>query len=234
MNEKSKPEQYARYIKSHILPFIDYYELQASYETDMVYAKGILTRLHESMVAVYGGERLVERDSNKGFVVIPGVLRGINSGNMCLALLELDLSSSGEHWGTDYLCKYGIISQDYNSALSDNKYVLKSEIKEVNAAYLPYDYCYTAEIPGDIHVKRTLLPDELKSVLKDFRNHRAELLFESEPFQDKSVLESGVSAAPTDKPASADKRSVLKQIREAAKAPKEPHKNRPDKSGPEL
>ena len=42
-------------------------------------------------------------------------------------------------------------------------------------------------------------------------------------------------AAP-DKPAAADKRSVLKQIREAAKAPKGPHKDKParDKSGPEL
>jgi len=201
----------------------------------MVYAKGILNRLHEAMVAVYGSERLGEQDGDDGFVVIPGVLCGRDSKNTCLALFELDLSSSGEHWGTDYLCKYGVISQNGNSASANNNYILSSEVREVNAAYLPYDYCYTAVIPGDIHVNSALLPDEMKSVLNDFRNYRAELLFESEPLQGESALKSDAAAAP-EKDSRTGEPSVLEQIREAAKAPKAPRRDKPsrDKSEPEL
>ena len=189
MSEKSKTDQYVEHINSHILPFIDYYELQASYGTDMVYAKGILNRLHEAMVSAYGSERLDEMDGDDGFVIIPGVVRGSQSGNVCLALLELDLSSSGEHWGTSYLCKYGVIAQDGIEKVSNNDSVLKAEIKEINAAYLPYDYGYTAMIPGDIHVDNFRLPETIKSVLNDFRNHRAELQFEDELLQHEKTVE---------------------------------------------
>ena len=179
MNDKSKTDQYVDYINSHILPFIDYYELQASYDTDMVYAKGILNRLHGAVSAVYGGERLGENESDSdGFVIIPGVVRGRDSGKICVALLELDLSSSGEHWGTSFLCKYGVIAQDGIEKVSNNDAVLKAEIAEVVSTYLPYDYCYTASIPGDIHVSKSRLPDEIKAVLEGFRDHWAVLQFE--------------------------------------------------------
>ncbi|GHU79349.1 hypothetical protein FACS1894191_1940 [Clostridia bacterium] len=169
MSDKSKTDLFVEHINRHILPFVDYSALQASYDSDMVYAKGILNRLHEAMIAVYGSERLGRMDGDDGFVIIPGVVRGRESGKTCLALLELDLSSSGEHWGTSYLCKYGVVSQDG----ADNGSFLKSETEEINAAYLPYDYGYTATIPGDIHVDRASLPDGIKSVLSDFQNHRA-------------------------------------------------------------
>lgn len=191
MSEKSKPDQYVEYIRSHILPFVDYNELQASYKTDKIYAKGILNRLHEAMVSVYGSETLNEQDGDKGFVVVPGVLCGSKSNDLCIALFTLDLSSSGEHWGTDFLCKYGVISQDGNSAVSNNGSVSESEIKEIKSAYIPYDYCYTATIPCDIHVGEMREQYAIESVLEDFRNHRADLMFESEELQgmtDKTAL----------------------------------------------
>lgn len=191
MNEKSKTDQYIDHLNSHILPFIDYSELQTSYDTDMVYAKGILNRLHDAMISIYGGEQLGRMDEDDGFVVIPGVVRGRESGNVCLALLELDISSSGEHWGTSYLCKYGVIAQGGIDKVSNNDSVLKSEIKEINAAYLPYDYGYTAIIPGDIHIDTDMMPYGIKTVLDDFRNYRSELLFESEPFQDDASVSTG-------------------------------------------
>jgi len=97
MNDKHKADQYVEFINDRILPHIDYAKLQESYNTDMAYAKGVLNRLHEAMVTVYGGARLDEDISDDGFVVIPGIVRGKQSGNICLALLDLDLSSSGEH-----------------------------------------------------------------------------------------------------------------------------------------
>ena len=179
MDEKNRADQYAGHINSRILPFIDYTELQASYASDMVYAKGILNRLHEAMVEIYGSERL-EDDGGDGFVLIPGVVRGIDSGKMCVALLELDLSSSGEHWGTSFLCEYGVIGQDGIEKVSNNDAVLKAEITEIVSKYLPYDYCYTASVIGDIHINWNRLPEEIKDVLKDFHNHRAALLHEED------------------------------------------------------
>lgn len=186
MSGNSKTDLYLDHIRSHILPFIDYSELQRSYETDMVYAKGILNRLHITMGLVYGGESLGGMD--EGDVVVPGIIRGSRSGNLCIALLTLDLSSSGEHWGTDYLCKYGVISQDGNSPISNNDRVLASEVKEINDAYLPYDYAYTATIPDDIHVDFDSLHYQIKDILTDFHNHHAELLYEGEAAETPTKL----------------------------------------------
>ena len=87
---------------------------------------------------------------------------------------------------------------------------MKSEIKEINEAYTPCDYFYTASIPGDIHVDIERLPYKLDAVLTDFCN--------------------------LDVPAADEKPSVMDRIRAAAKEPKESHKDNHsrNKSGPEL
>jgi hypothetical protein len=107
---------------------------------------------------------------------------------MCVALLEIDLSSSGEHWGTSFLCKYGVIAQDGIERVSNNDAVLKTESREIVSTYLPYDYCYTASIPGDIHVSKAGLPEEIKAVLKDFRNCRVSLQYEQDAPADLYAL----------------------------------------------
>ena len=169
MNEKSVIDEYLDYLNDKILPFIDYEKLYTSYKTDMVYAKGILNLLHEAMVKAYGADRLDWCDGDDGYVVIPGIVRNMKNGNMCLALLDLDLNSSGEHWGTDFLCKYGVVSQGGNEEQD------KRITELVHNFYVPYDYCYTAVIPCDHHVDETALPKELKSVLKDFHKYKADL-----------------------------------------------------------
>lgn len=177
MNETNSTEQYIDHINRHILPFIDYNKLQNSYETDMVYAKGVLNQLHEDMVSFYGGESLNEYDlgGDDGFVIIPGIVRGKESGKLCLALLELDLSSSGEHWGTHFLCEHGVVKQ---GDIGNNP-AEKAIISSIGS----YDYCYTATIPGDIHVSKSRLPEEIKAVLEDFRNHIVNLIVEDESLQ---------------------------------------------------
>jgi len=174
--EQSNTDKFIEHINGHLLPFIDFSELQTSYDTDMVYAKDILNRLHAAMVECYCSEVLDDESGDEGFVLIPGVVRGINSEKMCLALLELDLSSSGEHWGTSYLCEYGVVPQ--SGEPTQTKGVPASASKEMNRLFVPYDYAYTATIPGDIHVDRNRLPAELKDVIKDFRNHNVDLLFD--------------------------------------------------------
>jgi len=159
--KKTTTERYVDYIDKNILPVINYNKLQASYSSDMVYAKTILNLLHKAMVKIYGGESFELNSGDEEFVVIPGVVRGIKSGNMVIVLLELDLSSSGEHCGTTFLCKYGAIPQDGNKN--------DPEVQDIHSMFMPYEYCYTATIPDDIHVNYENLSKEIKNVLNDFR-----------------------------------------------------------------
>jgi hypothetical protein len=79
--------------------------------------------------------------------------------------LELDLSSSGEHWGTALLTKYGLVQQkDFGAGDAERRDYLKS--------FIPYDYGYTANLPDDIHIDPDSLPQELKAVLLDFKKHQ--------------------------------------------------------------
>lgn len=196
MTEQNKLERYVEEINSNILPHIDYDRLHESYATDMTYAKGVLNRLHEAMKACYGGEQLSERDGDDGFVVIPGVVRGRETGKLCIALLELDLASAGEHWGTTYLCRYGAVPQSLTER--ENSDVVWMS-REMNAAFIPYDYGYTTVIPGDIHVQREQLSDELIAVLDDFRSHRVTLENETKPSVQEQLRETKEPAQP-DKP----------------------------------
>lgn len=170
----SKLDQYIDYINAHILPFIDYNELDRSYQTgEKEYAKGILNRLHTAMLEQYGDTQLIcgHGDMQEEYAVVPGVVQGKKTGEIAIALLGIDLLSSGEHCQTEFLCKYGVVSQG-NSDLP------KALSGEITARYLPYDYCYTADIPGDIHISKRNLPEGIKEILQTFQEHTIELLFE--------------------------------------------------------
>lgn len=172
LKEKPPTERFVDHINANILPFIDYSQLAQSYRTEeKAYAKGILNLLHSAMAEQYGTDTLSPSYSSMedDYAVIPGVIQGKNSGEVAIALLGIDLASSGEHCQTDILCRYGIVSQG-NSELP------APIMAQINAAYMPYDYCYTANIPGDIHVQKSRLPDGIKEMLGDFQNHTAELL----------------------------------------------------------
>ena len=194
MSDTNNTDQYIEYINSHILPHIDYDKLQASYDTDMVYAKGVLNRLHTAMVKVYGSELLDEDDGDDGAVVVPGLIRGRETGKMALALFDLDLLSSGEHCGTTLLCKYGVVSQ--------SKDIGNPELRAAFKAIGVYDYCYTASIPGDIHINKNRLPEEMKSVLNDFSNHNVRFKGER---QKPSAMDKLAAAKDTVKTADAER-----------------------------
>jgi hypothetical protein len=137
-----------------------------------------------------------------------------------IALLSLDLSSSGERWGTDFLCKFGVIPQDGYTDVSRHG-VQKSEAKKIISSYVPYDYAYTAGIPDDIHVDRGSLPDEIKAVLSDFGNHHAVLQFEHKTLTaDEAAL---CKAAGGERP------SALGRLRQAAGEVKKPRKDKTTK-----
>lgn len=167
---KSKLDRFIDRINAHILPFIDYSELERSYHTpEKAYAKGVLNLLHMAMAEQYGSTQLScgYGDGQEDYAVLPGVIRGKKTGEIAVALLGIDLQSSGEHCETEVLCSYGVVTQ------GDSR-LPKQVSEEFNAKFIPYDYGYTADVSGDIHVSKQKLPDEIKEILDTFQNYTAE------------------------------------------------------------
>ena len=155
---------YVDYINKNVLPKINYDRLQADYETEeKVYAKSVLNALHQGVMEVYGTETF-DRDTAGGYVLLPGVVQSKSTGNLCIALLELDLQSSGEHCATDFLIRYGCISQ-FEEELPDKVR------KFLHDTYGSYEYGYTATLTDDIHVDKSGLPQAMREVLEDFREY---------------------------------------------------------------
>ncbi|WP_300566918.1 hypothetical protein [uncultured Acetatifactor sp.] len=156
---------YVDYINRNVLDRIDYARLQEDYQTEeKAYAKSVLNALHRGILGSYGTE-VFDRDTlEEGLVLLPGVLQCRENGNVCITLLELDLSSSGEHCGTDYLTKYGCVSLREEGLPEAVRQFLMD-------TYGTYEYGYTATIRDDIHVDRDGLPEAVKEVLADFRSH---------------------------------------------------------------
>lgn len=172
IEQKSPSERYVDHINADILPFIDYSELAQSYQTEeKAYAKGILNLLHAAMVEQYGTNTLSPsyNSMEDDYVVVPGVIQGMESGKIAVALLGLDLESSGEHCQTDILCRYGVVSQGENK-------LPPSINAEIVVDFMPYHYGYTTKIPDDIHIQNSRLPDGIKEMLGSFQSHTAQLL----------------------------------------------------------
>ena len=86
---------------------------------------------------------------------------GRKTGHIALRLVELDISSYGEYWGTDFLTAHGVISHGSDSAPKHNEYLAQ--------AFGGYDYWYTAEVMRDIHVDFDDVPDAVAAILDPVR-----------------------------------------------------------------
>lgn len=160
-----KCDQYIDQINKNVLPYIDYDRLQQSYDTDdKSYAKITLYTLHGIAEQIYGPALSCHGEVD--FAILPGVIRAKDTGKVCLALLGLDLDSSGEHCSTDFLTQYGVVSQGHIESPA-----IQAFIKET---YGPYDYGYSLPVHGDIHVCPEQLPGEITDILTTFESHMAE------------------------------------------------------------
>lgn len=74
-----------------------------------------------------------------------------------LALVTLDLESSGEHFGTIFMTPGGMMEQE-SSSLSEKQ---KQALAEY---YIPYDYWYTPLVERDHHVDFTQMPEEVADI----------------------------------------------------------------------
>jgi hypothetical protein len=163
MQEKTQQEQYIDYINDNILSKIDYKQLGASYDGDRKYAKEVLRALHGAVEKCYG-TLTFDSDScqdSEGYVTLPGIAYGNNTGKIAVVLVDIDLGSSGEHWGTTFLLDAGVVEQFPESV------ALAARVKR---DFITYDYCYTPTVGNDIHVNFGKLPQEMKDILKEVRS----------------------------------------------------------------
>lgn len=103
---------------NEILKETDFYRLNVSCNGgDTAYAAQKLLAMHQAFETVYG-EGYV--DEEYGMVMMPAVVCGRDSGIRTLALVTLDLESSGEHFGTIFMTPGGMMEQG-SSFLSENR-----------------------------------------------------------------------------------------------------------------
>ncbi len=158
-NGEGKVSAYIGHINRHILPYVDFSKLNASYASqDKEYAKQMLASLHQAFVQTYGGIDVDEYTCGES-IMAPAVIKARNSGELCVGLVTLDLTSSGEHWGTDFFTEYGVIPDD-----EIDRDVLRPRIDR----FIPYDYWYTVQIERDVHVDFDKVPQDVAELLSSF------------------------------------------------------------------
>ena len=120
------------------------------------YAGEVLKEMHGAFVKTYGTDYL--DNGSYGFVSIPAVICARNTGKLCLGIVTLDLESSGEHWGTEFLTPYGVVSQGDPDTNADIQQYIRDN-------FIPYDYWYTADVDGDIHAGVDEMPEDVQSLI---------------------------------------------------------------------
>ena len=141
-----------------ILEEVDFEKLlESANGQDQSYAMNTLKQLHQAFVDTYGTDCIT--DSDLGFIDVPAVIRGRKAGEVFLGLVTIDLESSGEHWNTQFIMEDGVVDQENcdKTARWNTEFFYRVG---------GYDYWYTPEIPGDIHVNFESIPHKVETLLR--------------------------------------------------------------------
>ena len=141
-----------------ILEEVDFEKLlESANGQDQSYAMDTLKQLHQAFVDTYGTDCITDREL--GFIVVPAVIRGRKAGEVFLGLVTIDLESSGEHWNTQFIMEDGVVDQANcdKTARWNTEFFYRVGV---------YDYWYTPEIPGDIHVNFESIPHKVETLLR--------------------------------------------------------------------
>lgn len=154
----NRNEQYVQTV-NQILPAVDFKKLDHSCNScDSSYARETLKQLHQAFVDTYGTDLLQRGEYD--CVYVPAVIQGKETRNITLGMVLLDLNASGEHWGTVFFTKYGVMDQ------GDEK-LSKPARKYLCDTIGSYHYWYTPEIPSDIHVGFENIPSKVRDILSE-------------------------------------------------------------------
>ncbi len=141
-----------------ILEEVDFEKLlESANGQDQSYAMDTLKQLHQAFVDTYGTDCINDREL--GFIDVPAVIRGRKAGEVFLGLVTIDLESSGEHWNTQFIMEDGVVDQANcdKTARWNTEFFYRVGV---------YDYWYTPEIPGDIHVNFESIPHKVETLLR--------------------------------------------------------------------
>ena len=141
-----------------ILEEVDFEKLlESANGQDQSYAMDTLKQLHQAFVDTYGTDCITDREL--GFIDVPAVIRGRKAGEVFLGLVTIDLESSGEPWNTQFIMEDGVVDQENcdKTARWNTEFFCRVG---------GYDYWYTPEIPGDIHVNFESIPHKVETLLR--------------------------------------------------------------------
>ena len=156
---EERQEKFIESINQNVLERIDLHRLNQAYrEQNMTYPTEVLGRLHAQFAEVYGCSRIYD---DMDFVMVPGVVLGANQ-KIYLALFEIDFSSSGELWNTQFITPYGVFSQVGENPDPDAKVYMTGVV--------PYQYWYTVKYDGDIHTSMDDCPEDLVRMIEQAQN----------------------------------------------------------------
>ena len=151
----NKVERYIDKV-NEILSNLDFVRLEKSCNgTDKSYAKDTLSKLHNEFVSIYGDSPLGRDDE---FVAVPCVIRNRQTGYTLLGIVDIDLSASGEHYGTDFFTPFGVLSHGMKEKNKAEEDYLHDKIGI-------YDYWYTPSVEHDIHVDFENVPQGVVDIL---------------------------------------------------------------------
>ena len=143
-------------VEREVLPGFHWSGLRLAYQHhDREPVTQLLKKLHNAYQSVYGTDSL---DESYDFVTVPAAIRVNASGEIYAGLVQLDLSSSGEHWDTLFITPIGAFWQTDESRNRQQKDYINSLI--------PYEYYFTPDIPGDIHVNKENMPYDVRDMLE--------------------------------------------------------------------
>lgn len=149
-----KNREFIEKMNTKLLPKVSLEKLKMFQDAgDTWYVKAILKTMHDIFCETFGGDYVNE---DMEYVTVPAVIKGAN-GKIYPGLVDLDVSSSGEHYGSGILTPIGMIEHD-GSGLSENQAKLLSEI-------IPYQYWYTPYIERNHHVDFDDLPADVEEIL---------------------------------------------------------------------
>lgn len=151
-------EDFTAYLNRKVLFSCEYYRLVNPDEV-----KKLLKQMTDKFREIYGADKLT---ADMEFVLVPAVIKPKRYDGLYAAIVQLDLTSSGEHYGTDFFTQYGLINTDM-----ENKQAIDCEFLR---SAIPYDYYPTVPYPGDIHINWDNCPADVREIINYCRNNSSE------------------------------------------------------------
>ncbi len=135
-----------------IIKKTDFSKLDISCNSDDTsYASEVLLKLHEAFEEVYGQG---VADEELGMVLMPAVVRGIETEKSALALVLIDLEALGERQGTMFFTHQGMIPSADGRLTDEQEQMLDEK-------YGCYDYWYTPLVENDIYTDLETMPEQV-------------------------------------------------------------------------